>query len=100
MNLQGSDGTQFAHQDECVSFGAHGGTIVPKPPRTAGSENFSEDAEFSKPTTFAGGTIDGPYGNVGQVIPFSGQHCMLNRNIPPPQARFGLPSPTPSAPSN
>ena len=33
MNLQGSDGTQFANQGECVSFGAHGGTIVATPPR-------------------------------------------------------------------
>jgi hypothetical protein len=31
VNLQGSDGTQFANQDQCVSFGAQGGTIVPKP---------------------------------------------------------------------
>lgn len=61
MNVQGSDGTQFANQDECVSFGAHGGTIVPKPPCTAGSDNFSDDALGSQPTTFAGGTIDGPY---------------------------------------
>jgi hypothetical protein len=32
MNLQGSDGTQFANQGQCVSFGAQGGTIVPIPP--------------------------------------------------------------------
>jgi hypothetical protein len=68
MNVQGSDGTQFANQDECVSFGAHGGTIVPKPTCTAGSENFSGDAEGSVPTTFAGGTIDGPYADFGQVF--------------------------------
>jgi hypothetical protein len=67
MNLQGSDGTQFANQDECVSFGAHGGTIVPKPPCTAGSDNFSDDAEFSQPTTFNGGTIDGPYASSGGI---------------------------------
>jgi hypothetical protein len=30
---------------------------------TTGSEDFSEDAEFSQPTTFSGGTIDTAYGN-------------------------------------
>jgi hypothetical protein len=29
MNLQGLDGTQFTSEDQCVSFGAHGGTLVP-----------------------------------------------------------------------
>jgi hypothetical protein len=67
MNLQGSDGTQFANQDECVSFGAHGGTIVPKPTCTAGSEDFSGDADLSQPTTFAGGSIDGPYQGQGGI---------------------------------
>lgn len=67
MNLQGSEGTQFANQGGCVSFGAHGGTIVAKPTCTAGSDNFSSDAEFSVPTTWAGGTIDGPYGPGGSV---------------------------------
>jgi hypothetical protein len=67
MNLQGSDGTQFANQDECVSFGAHGGTIVPKPPCTAGSDNFSDDTDLSQPTTWLGGTIDGPYTGDGGV---------------------------------
>ena len=61
MNLQGSDGTQFANQDECVSYGAHGGTIVPKPTCTAGSDNFFDDAHGSFPTTWLGGTIEGPY---------------------------------------
>lgn len=67
MNLQGSDGTQFSSQDACVSFGAQGGTIVAKPPCMAGSDNFSGDAELSVPTTWAGGTIDGPYGPSGSV---------------------------------
>ncbi len=31
MGVQGSDGTLFAGQGECVSYGAHGGTIVPIP---------------------------------------------------------------------
>ena len=68
MTVQGSGGTQFTSQDACVSFGANGGTIVPKPPCIAGSENFSEDAPGLQPTTFAGGTIDGPYGPQGRVI--------------------------------
>ena len=67
MSLQGSDGTQFTSQDECVSFGAQGGTIVAKPPCMAGSDNFSGDAEFSVPTTWAGGTITGPYGPSGSI---------------------------------
>jgi hypothetical protein len=32
MKLEGSDGTQFANQGACVSYGAHGGTIVPVSP--------------------------------------------------------------------
>ena len=69
MHLQGSDGTQFASETECVSFGAHGGTIVPKATTTctAGSENFSGDADLSQPTTFAGGTIDTSYGVGGGI---------------------------------
>lgn len=63
MNLQGSDGTQFTSEEQCVSFGAQGGTIVQKPPCTAGSENFSEDADGSTPATFAGGTIPSYGGN-------------------------------------
>jgi hypothetical protein len=32
MNLQGSDGTQFTSEEQCVAFAAEGlGTIVPKP---------------------------------------------------------------------
>ena len=62
MNLVRSDGGVFNNQDECVSFGAKGGTIMPKPTCTAGSDNFSGDAERSTPTTFAGGTLDAPYG--------------------------------------
>jgi hypothetical protein len=36
-------------------------------PCTAGSENFSKDAEHSQPTTFSGGTIDTAYGTGGGV---------------------------------
>jgi hypothetical protein len=67
INLQGSDGTQFVNQGECVSFGAHGGMIVPKPTCTAGNENFSEDAGGSRPTTFVGGTIDTAFSNLGWI---------------------------------
>lgn len=67
MNLVRSNGTTFANQDACVSYGAKGGTLEPKPTCTAGSENFSEDADESDPTTFSGGTIDGPYGSEGDV---------------------------------
>jgi hypothetical protein len=41
---------------------------MPKPTTcTAGSENFSEDSNGSKPKTFAGGTIDTRYAILGQV---------------------------------
>jgi hypothetical protein len=44
------------------------GTLQPTPTCTPGSENFSEDSEFSQPTTFSGGTIDSSYGtNAGGV---------------------------------
>jgi hypothetical protein len=32
MKLQRSDGTQFANQGACVSYGAHGGTVAPIQP--------------------------------------------------------------------
>jgi hypothetical protein len=70
MSLAQSDGTPFTSQEACVSYAAQGGTLIPKPACTAGSENFSEDADGSMPTTFAGGTIDGPYGTqVGSGTP-------------------------------
>ncbi len=50
-----------------MSYAAQGGTLQPKPTCTTGSENFSEDAVGSKPTTFAGGTIDTRYGSAGGV---------------------------------
>src|SRR5947207_3798790 len=31
QNLVRQDGTGFAHQDECVAYGAHGGVLSPKP---------------------------------------------------------------------
>ncbi len=60
-----SDGSTFNNETECVSYGAKGGTLMPKPPCTAGSENFSEDAVGSRPTTFSGGTIDTAYSDNG-----------------------------------
>lgn len=32
QNLEGSDGTLFVNDGACVSYGAHGGTIIPIPP--------------------------------------------------------------------
>jgi hypothetical protein len=58
QNLARQDGTSFNNQDECVSYGAHGGVLTAKPTSTPGSENFSEDADGSTPPTFSGGTID------------------------------------------
>ena len=49
------------------SYAAKGGVLQPKPTCSAGSENFSAFAEFSQPTTFAGGTIDTAYGPSGGV---------------------------------
>jgi hypothetical protein len=49
MDLQGSDGTRFANQGECVSFGAHGGTIVaipPPPPSITMSFTPTSDPDF------------------------------------------------------
>jgi hypothetical protein len=47
MNLQGSDGTQFANQDDCVSFGAHGGTLVAIPSNPPSvSLSFTQTSEF------------------------------------------------------
>ena len=63
-----SDGSTFKNETECVSYGAKGGTLMPKPTCTAGSENFSGDDPGSQPTTFAGGTIDTGYGDAGGVF--------------------------------
>ncbi|MFL6029239.1 MAG: hypothetical protein ACJ74D_04315, partial [Gaiellaceae bacterium] len=64
MKLVRSDGSAFTSQDACVSYAAHGGTLVPKPTCT---EDFSEDAVGSLPTTFTGGSIDTAYGSFGGV---------------------------------
>jgi hypothetical protein len=63
-----SDGSTFNNETECVSYGAKGGTLMPKPTCTAGSENFSGDSVNSQPTTFAGGTLDTAYGFGGRVL--------------------------------
>jgi hypothetical protein len=59
------DGLGFKNQGDCVSYAARGGTL--QPACTAGSENFSTDANLSKPTTFSGGTIDTAYGTTGRI---------------------------------
>jgi hypothetical protein len=46
MNVQGSDGTQFASEDECVSYGAHGGTIVAIPASVTVSFTPTGDPDF------------------------------------------------------
>jgi hypothetical protein len=66
-NLVRADGTAFANEAVCVSYGAQGGAYKPKPTCIAGSENFSGDAVGSQPTTFSGGTIDTAYGIFGGV---------------------------------
>ena len=55
----------FNNQDECVSYAAHGGSLISKtdagestPTSTPGSENFASYAAGEKPATFSGGTID------------------------------------------
>jgi hypothetical protein len=69
QNLIRSDGTGFKNTGDCVSYAAQGGTLEQKAcTTTAGSENFSGDAEFSQPTTFSGGTIDTAYGSGGGVL--------------------------------
>jgi hypothetical protein len=67
QNLVRQDGTGFKNAGDCISYAAQGGTLKPKPV-CAGSEDFSADDEFSQPSTFPGGTIDGPYGVVGGVV--------------------------------
>ena len=42
MNLVRADGTTFANQDECVAYGASGGTIAPKPQDKTGQEVCAE----------------------------------------------------------
>src|SRR5262249_24765516 len=63
QNLMREDGTGFKNEGDCVSYAAHGGMLR----SCAGSENFSEFAEFSQPTTFSGGTIDTAYGPAGGI---------------------------------
>jgi hypothetical protein len=61
QNLVRADGKAFLNMGDCVSYAAQGGVLSTKPApvvSTPGSENFSEDAFGSTPTTFSGGTID------------------------------------------
>jgi hypothetical protein len=66
QNYARADGTTFKNTGACVSYAAHGFTLMPA--CAAGSENFSEYAEYSQPTTFSGGTIDTAYGSGGGVL--------------------------------
>jgi len=67
QTLVRSEGGSFASEQDCVAYAAKGGSLLPKPSCTAGSEDFSGDAEFSQPATFAGGTIDTAYGSESGV---------------------------------
>jgi hypothetical protein len=42
QNLVRTDGTGFNNQDECVSYGAHGGVLAPKPTPVSGPMQVSE----------------------------------------------------------
>jgi hypothetical protein len=68
QELVREDGTEFMNTGDCVSYAAQGGMLEPKPTCVAGSEDFSDDAEFSQPTTFTGGTIDTAYGIDGGIF--------------------------------
>src|SRR5215467_7041841 len=83
QNLARQDGTGFDNQDECVSYGAHGGRLITKPKVTPGSENFSAYDAGSQPTTFSWGTVDSadyapgastPNGGTGGSILVSGPY--------------------------
>src|SRR5262245_30318710 len=65
-DLVRSNGTAFNSEQECVSYAAQGGTLMPKPTCTAGSDDFSDDANLSVPTMWNGGMIEGPYGTAVQ----------------------------------
>ena len=65
--MRSPSGPGFNSEQECVSYAAQGGTLLPKPTCTAGSDNFSAYEHQSQPTTFAGGTIDTAYGPGGLV---------------------------------
>jgi hypothetical protein len=66
QNLVRADQTAFKNEGDCVSYGAKGETLTPS--CIAGSEDWSGFASGSRPTTFAGGTIEGPYG--ADIPPF------------------------------
>lgn len=67
INLVRTDGSTFAGDGDCVSYGAQGGTLLPKPTCFAGSENFAADADHSTPSTFSGGTIDTAFGTGSEL---------------------------------
>ncbi|TAN29472.1 MAG: hypothetical protein EPN30_02490 [Actinomycetota bacterium] len=46
QNLEGSNGTLFANDGACVSYGAHGGTIIPIPPTISVSFSPTFDPNY------------------------------------------------------
>ena len=76
--LYRSDGTTFANQDECVSYGANGGTILTAPPKTQSQldcESFG-GAYSTDPATDLSGIVNLPGGTFiwscnGVTLPIS-----------------------------
>ena len=59
MNYQGSDGTQFTSEEQCVAFAAQGvGSIVPPPP------TVDLGLSFVTPSTLPGPSLASPSGDV------------------------------------
>jgi hypothetical protein len=50
MKLQRSDGTRFANQGACVSYGAHGGTVAPIAPTVSISFSPTSSPSFCNVT--------------------------------------------------
>jgi len=46
INQQGSDGTQFTSEEQCVAFGAHGGTLAPAPATVSISFTTTSNPDF------------------------------------------------------
>ena len=90
MNLVRSDGSTFASQGDCVSYGAQGGTLVADSTTTctAGSEDFSGGARYSTPTEFSGGTID----TTGGAIAVAGDNWTSTTFTPGTHLLFSGPS--------
>lgn len=46
QNVEGSNGTLFVNDGACVSYGAHGGTIIPIPPSISVSFSPTSDPNY------------------------------------------------------